>query len=229
MRPFAPHGSILNSLWPLHIAERAVPAAARTIRTSPLRRACFLRGQQPWRPLTLDASPPNRGHASSILRRFTTTARVQDEASRKSGPQEPAKHESPAQEPSTTTAHLPPLTTQPADTTTDTASIPITEPSAASQPSLDPLPSQREKQRWDTTKHVSQWMEDLLEKLALAGQKVNNYTGTDYSGIQALREQILAQGTSLFPRAGRVYTPLTPRRSRCKSATGRHHGSQGGA
>jgi sensitive to high expression protein 9 len=37
-------------------------------------------------------------------------------------------------------------------------------------------------------------MDELLPKLALVTQKVNNYTGTDYSGIEALRREIREQG-----------------------------------
>lgn len=38
-------------------------------------------------------------------------------------------------------------------------------------------------------------MDDLLPKLAIVGQKVNTFTGTDYSGIEALRQEIKDQGT----------------------------------
>jgi sensitive to high expression protein 9 len=37
-------------------------------------------------------------------------------------------------------------------------------------------------------------MDELLPKLAVVTQKVNNYTGTDYSGIEALRQAIKEQG-----------------------------------
>jgi sensitive to high expression protein 9 len=39
-------------------------------------------------------------------------------------------------------------------------------------------------------------MDDLLPKLAIVTQKVNTYTGTDYSGIEALRREIKDQGIS---------------------------------
>jgi hypothetical protein len=38
-------------------------------------------------------------------------------------------------------------------------------------------------------------MDDLMPKLALASQRINTYTGTDYSGIAALRKEIIEQGT----------------------------------
>ncbi len=62
----------------------------------------------------------------------------------------------------------------------------------------DVLPSQRDRQRWHLSKRLSRAMDDAQTKLVIAGQKLNNYTGTDYSGIQALREEIREQGESLI-------------------------------
>jgi len=58
----------------------------------------------------------------------------------------------------------------------------------------DKLPSHREGQRWDFSKKFGHIMEDLLAKVAVASQKVNNYTGTDYTGIESLRREIKEQG-----------------------------------
>ncbi|KAI8942677.1 hypothetical protein NX059_000727 [Plenodomus lindquistii] len=55
------------------------------------------------------------------------------------------------------------------------------------------LPSHRERQRWSLSKRLSKAMDDLLPKLAVVTQKVNTYTGTDYSGVQALRREIQEQ------------------------------------
>ncbi|KAF2204396.1 hypothetical protein GQ43DRAFT_409601 [Delitschia confertaspora ATCC 74209] len=55
------------------------------------------------------------------------------------------------------------------------------------------LPSHRERQRWDLSKQFSKLMDELLPKLAIVTQKVNTYTGTDYSGIAALRREIKEQ------------------------------------
>ncbi|KAF2020029.1 hypothetical protein BU24DRAFT_489872 [Aaosphaeria arxii CBS 175.79] len=55
------------------------------------------------------------------------------------------------------------------------------------------LPSHREKQRWDLSKRVTEIMDDVLPKLAVVTQKVNTYTGTDYSSISALRKEIQDQ------------------------------------
>jgi sensitive to high expression protein 9 len=56
------------------------------------------------------------------------------------------------------------------------------------------LPSHRERQRWSLSKRFSEMMDDLLPKLAVVTQKVNTYTGTDYSGVEALRREIKEQG-----------------------------------
>jgi sensitive to high expression protein 9 len=42
---------------------------------------------------------------------------------------------------------------------------------------------------------MNQLMDDLMPKLALASQRINTYTGTDYSGIESLRKEIIGQGT----------------------------------
>ncbi|EFQ86898.1 hypothetical protein CFE70_008165 [Pyrenophora teres f. teres 0-1] len=55
------------------------------------------------------------------------------------------------------------------------------------------LPSHRERQRWSLSKRFSDAMDDLLPKLAVVTQKVNTYTGTDYSGVEALRREIKEQ------------------------------------
>ncbi|CAI9627945.1 mitochondrion biogenesis protein [Alternaria burnsii] len=55
------------------------------------------------------------------------------------------------------------------------------------------LPSHQEKQRWSLSKRFSNAMDELLPKLAVVTQKVNTYTGTDYSGVEALRREIKEQ------------------------------------
>lgn len=61
------------------------------------------------------------------------------------------------------------------------------------------LPSHRENQRWTLSKRFHRMMDDLMPKLAIASQKINNYTGSDYSGIEALRREIKEQGTGKSP------------------------------
>lgn len=56
------------------------------------------------------------------------------------------------------------------------------------------LPSHKEAQRWDFSKRLTGLMDELLPKLAVVTHKVNTYTGTDYSGIEALRNEIKEQG-----------------------------------
>lgn len=82
---------------------------------------------------------------------------------------------------------------------------PILEP-AASQDKQDvvdnvtrvpdeQLPSHQERQRSNFEKRLTALMDELLPKIAVVTQKVNTYTGTDYSGVEALRREIQEQGT----------------------------------
>lgn len=58
------------------------------------------------------------------------------------------------------------------------------------------LPSKHQEQRWHLSKRVQERMDELLAKAAIVSHKVNNYTGTDYSGIERLRRDIIDQGIS---------------------------------
>lgn len=58
------------------------------------------------------------------------------------------------------------------------------------------LPSKHQEQRWHLSKRVQERMDELLAKAAVVSHKVNNYTGTDYSGIERLRRDIIEQGIS---------------------------------
>lgn len=58
----------------------------------------------------------------------------------------------------------------------------------------DQLPSHHQAQRWDLSKRFQDLMDDVLPKLAVVTHKVNTYTGTDYSGIEALKREIKEQG-----------------------------------
>ncbi|KAF2750367.1 hypothetical protein M011DRAFT_474818 [Sporormia fimetaria CBS 119925] len=55
------------------------------------------------------------------------------------------------------------------------------------------LPSHRERLRWNVEKRINEFMDELLPKLAVVTQKVNTYTGTDYSSIAALKQEIKDQ------------------------------------
>lgn len=56
------------------------------------------------------------------------------------------------------------------------------------------LPSDSEKERWHLSKNTQKFMDDFLAKAAIFSQQLNTYTGTDYSGIEALRREIIEQG-----------------------------------
>ncbi|KAF2829186.1 hypothetical protein CC86DRAFT_368244 [Ophiobolus disseminans] len=68
------------------------------------------------------------------------------------------------------------------------------------------LPSHRERQRWDFSKRLSELMDELLPKLAVVTQKVNTYTGTDYSGVAALRREIMEQESLVKARRSAIDT-----------------------
>ncbi|KAH6614086.1 Mdm33 family-domain-containing protein [Boeremia exigua] len=55
------------------------------------------------------------------------------------------------------------------------------------------LPSHQERQRSNLEKRFTALMDDLLPKIAVVTQKVNTFTGTDYSGVEALRREIQEQ------------------------------------
>lgn len=80
---------------------------------------------------------------------------------------------------------------------TTTPEPPIVDAEAVRRVPDEELPSHREKTRWDISKRFSRLMDELLPKLATVGQKVNTFTGTDYSGIEALRREIKEQGTTM--------------------------------
>lgn len=58
----------------------------------------------------------------------------------------------------------------------------------------DQLPSHHHARRWDLSKRFQELMDDVLPKLAVVTRKVNTYTGTDYSGIEALKREIKDHG-----------------------------------
>jgi hypothetical protein len=59
------------------------------------------------------------------------------------------------------------------------------------------LPSHREAQRWTISKRTHALMDNLMLRISVAAQNINKYTGTDYTGIEALRREIKDQGSSL--------------------------------
>ncbi|KAF2423562.1 hypothetical protein EJ08DRAFT_639919 [Tothia fuscella] len=131
------------------------------------------------------ARPVREEHRIQVIfertRRFSTFARVRQEDK----PSKPAHSTSdtPVPRPDVT-AELPKpevSKSKPADGSTVKA-----------VPDED-LPSHQERMRWKISKKFYQIMDDLMPKIALAGQKINSYTGTDYTGIEALRKEIIDQ------------------------------------
>lgn len=82
-------------------------------------------------------------------------------------------------------------------TTAETRPEPTKDENVGSIPSVpaEDLPSHREAQRWDFSKRLTELMDEVLPKLAVVTQKVNTLTGTDYSGIEALKREIKEHGT----------------------------------
>ena len=75
------------------------------------------------------------------------------------------------------------------------------------------LPSHRERQRWSLSKRFSEFMDELLPKLAVVTQKVNTYTGTDYSGVEGLRREIQEQGIQFPTKFQRIVSNIEQRTS----------------
>ena len=97
-------------------------------------------------------------------------------------------------------AGSPILEEQPANTTVNDLSREARVDSAkpdtvAERATQETMPSDVQKQRWDMSKRVQVLMDKVLAKATTAGHRVNQYTGTDYSGIEALRQAIIAQGS----------------------------------
>ena len=66
------------------------------------------------------------------------------------------------------------------------------------------LPSDAQGLRWQISHRTSRIMDRVLASASVAGQHINAYTGTDYSGIEALRGQIQSQELTVRSRHKRV-------------------------
>ncbi|KAK0661800.1 Sensitive to high expression protein 9-like protein [Lasiodiplodia hormozganensis] len=86
----------------------------------------------------------------------------------------------------------------------DTSSSPPPEPERVEQVPDEKLPSHRQGLRWEVYKRATAYFDELLPKLILVGQKVNSYTGTDFSGIEALRQEIKQQERLVRSRRAQV-------------------------
>lgn len=57
----------------------------------------------------------------------------------------------------------------------------------------DSLPSKTDERRWQASRRMAKMMDSILARASIAGQHINNYTGTDYSGIEELKKNIAEQ------------------------------------
>ncbi|KAF1993692.1 hypothetical protein P154DRAFT_502989 [Amniculicola lignicola CBS 123094] len=80
---------------------------------------------------------------------------------------------------------------------------PKQEPIVHRVPTED-LPSHSAQKRWNLSKRFTEFMDDLLPRIAVVTHKVNMYTGTDYSGIESLRREIKEQEQLVRVRHGAV-------------------------
>lgn len=110
------------------------------------------------------------------------------------------------QPPPPESGHPPSPPPPPQDNTDNTPppnnSPPIDEPLSTPATRLSSLPSAIEQQRWHLSRRFSTLMDSLLTKATLASQQINTYTGTDFSGIEALRTEIGTQENAV--KAGHI-------------------------
>lgn len=117
-------------------------------------------------------------------------------------PPPPRKEPEKIEKPSDTIPDIPPSRPFPIegpselDRSAESPSATLSEPQTESAPlsAANALPSDNEKNRWGLSKKMQKHMDDFLAKAAIFSQRLNSYTGTDYSGIEALRQEIIEQG-----------------------------------
>lgn len=107
-------------------------------------------------------------------------------------------------------------TPTPTSPTSEPSSEPQSNPpprlSAADQPLSTPasrsdsLPSAFAHRRTEISRRMSHLMDNFLTKATAASQQINTYTGTDFSGIEALRTEIVAQEKQVKLRHAAVNT-----------------------
>jgi len=106
--------------------------------------------------------------------------------------------------------------TQPEQDATPTSTEPTSEPlprrAAADEPLSTPasrsdsLPSAFAHRRTEISRRMSHLMDNFLTKATAASQQINTYTGTDFSGIEALRTEIVNQEKQVKLRHAAVNT-----------------------
>ena len=85
-------------------------------------------------------------------------------------------------------------------TNTTIRTTPAALPATAAETSKA-LPSHAESKRSDLQKRALKLLDDLLVKANTISQQVNQYTGTDYTGIEALRQEIAQQEQQVRQRS----------------------------
>lgn len=134
------------------------------------------------------------GGASSWNRAFSSAIRLRDEKEKSNETVKPS--ESPKLE--ETTIHIEPARSSESPTEQHTHFTTSNSPPSDAVPDTpasvsSSLPSHTENQRWDYSKKMAKLMDELLVRASMASQHINAYTGTDFSGIEALRAEIVEQ------------------------------------
>ncbi|KAH7063471.1 Mdm33 family-domain-containing protein [Macrophomina phaseolina] len=152
--------------------------------------------------------------ASAAIRQWSSSARSlqQKPPSDPQDPQSPAIEDA-AKRASDPSAQQPPeLPPSPSESTLPPPTASTSPPAPSTPPRSErveqvpdeKLPSHRQGLRWEIYKRASAYFDELLPKLILVGQKVNSYTGTDFSGIEALRQEIKQQEQLVKTRRAEV-------------------------
>lgn len=163
------------------VAAKAAPPCARFLQQSAIP-SLILRQSR-------SLAPPTRCFDNNRLPYRTATriaifdSRRPFSSSRKCFDQRPPTPEEPVD---------PPSSSKPSDTTQQSREV--AAPDSESRVPEKDLPSHRAGQRWQLSKRLASLVDKLQSDLIIASQRLNNYTGTDYSGIEALRQEIKDRG-----------------------------------
>jgi hypothetical protein len=91
---------------------------------------------------------------------------------------------------------------------------PTSRDEASSTATPRTLPSTTDNRRSEISKRLTRLTDTVLARASIAGQHINEYTGTDYSGIETIRSEIAAQEESMRSKHGLVScTSITMRKS----------------
>ncbi|KAK5165072.1 sensitivity to high expression protein she9 [Saxophila tyrrhenica] len=90
-----------------------------------------------------------------------------------------------------------------------TSSQPTPTPNDSPIANHESLPSTTDRRRSQLTKRLTQITDSILARASIAGQHINAYTGTDYSGIEALRSRIAAQEEAVRSKISTVDSART--------------------